>query len=156
MLNTVEKGLTTAYWLRQGCIMLVSNLLFLGFFGWGVYAAFTAYRLETNGAVTEGVVIQMEESRTDGNTTYSPVIEFQVNGQSYTFENNISSNPPQYEVGDRVAVRYDREDPSTAQIDKWSERWLMPVILIPAMCFTALVVNGLAFLSWRKGRILVD
>jgi len=156
MLNTVEKGLTTAYWLRQGCIMLMINLLFLGFFGWGVYAAVTAYRLETNGAVTEGVVIGMDESTTDGNTTYSPVIEFQVDGQSYTFENNISSNPPQYKLGERVAVRYDKSDPSTAQIDKWTERWLMPVILIPVMCFAGLLVNGLAFFSWRKGRDLVN
>jgi hypothetical protein len=151
-MDKVEKGLSAMYWIRQGCIMLGVNLLLAGFFLWGVYAAFTAYRLETNGAVTEGVVIEMDESTTDGSTTYSPIIEYQVNGQTYTFDGGISSNPPQYHVGERVSVRYDKADPSTAQIDKWSERWLMPVILIPAMCFTALLVNGFAFFAWRKGR----
>ena len=150
-MDKVEKGLSTMYWIRQGCIMLGVNLLLAGFFLWGVYAAFTAYRLETNGAVTEGIVIEMDESTTDGSTTYSPIVEYQVDGQTYTFDGGISSNPPQYHVSERVSVRYDKTDPSTAQIDKWSERWLMPVILIPAMCFTALLVNGFAFLAWRKG-----
>lgn len=156
MLNTVEKGLSFAYWFRQGCILLLTNLMFLGFFGWGVYAAYTAYRLETNGAVTEGIVIQMDASTTDGSTTYSPIIEFQANGQTYSFDGNVSSNPPQYQVGDKVNVRYDKDDPSTAQIDKWSERWLMPVILIPTMCIAGLIVNIVLFLSWRKNRSLYD
>lgn len=151
MLNKVEKGLSTAYWIRQGCVMIGVNLLLAGFFAWGVYAALTAYRLETNGAVTEGIVIEMDASTTDGSTTYSPIVEYQVDGQTHTLDGNVSSYPPQYRVGDRVSVRYDRSDPSRAQIDKWSERWLMPVILIPAMCLTALLVNGIAFLSWRKG-----
>ncbi len=156
MLNTVEKGLSFAYWFRQGCILLLTNLMFLGFFGWGVYAAYTAYRLETNGAVTEGSVIQMDASTTDGSTTYSPIIEFQANGQTISFDGNVSSNPPQYQVGDKVNVRYDKNDPSIAQIDKWSERWLMPVILIPTMCIAGLIVNIVLFLSWRKNRSLYD
>ena len=156
MLNTVEKGLSFAYWFRQGCILLFTNLMFLGFFGWGVYAAYTGYRLETNGAVTEGSVIQMDASTTDGSTTYSPIIEFQANGHSYSFDGNVSSNPPQYQVGDKVNVRYDKDDPSTAQIDKWSERWLMPVILIPTMCIAGLIVNIVLFFSWRKNRSAFD
>ena len=156
MLNTVEKGLSFAYWFRQGCILLLTNLMFLGFFGWGVYAAYTAYRLETNGAVTEGIVIQMDASTTDGSTTYSPIIEFQANGQTISFDGNVSSNPPQYQVGDKVNVRYDKDDPSIAQIDKWGERWLMPVILIPTMCIAGLIVNIVLFLSWRKNRSLYD
>ena len=156
MLNTVEKGLSFAYWFRQGCVLLVTNLMFLGFFGWGVYAAYTAYRLETNGAVTEGTVVQMDPSTTDGITTYSPIIEFQANGQTISFDGNVSSNPPQYQVGDKVNVRYDKDDPSTAQIDKWSERWLMPVILIPTMCIAGLIVNIVLFVSWRKNRSLYD
>ena len=150
MLNTVEKGLSVAYWFRQGCVLLLSNLLFLGFFGWGVYAAFTAYRLETNGAITEGVVTEMDASTSDGSTSYSPVVEFQVNGQTYSFDGNVSSNTPQYHVGQSVTVRYDKDDPSNAQIDKWTERWLMPVILIPSMCGSALIVNFVMFFSFRR------
>ncbi len=156
MLNKVEKGLSFVYWVRQGCILLVTNLMFLGFFGWGVYAAYTAYRLETNGVVTEGTVVQMDPSTTDGITTYSPIIEFQANGQTISFDGNVSSNPPQYQVGDKVKVRYAKDDPSTAQIDKWSERWLMPVILTPTMCIAGLIVNIVLFVSWRKNRSLYD
>lgn len=156
MLNKVEKGISVAYWFRQGCVLLLSNLMFLGFFGWGVYAASTAYRLETNGAITEGIVTEMDESTSDGSTSYSPIVEFQANGQTYSFDGNVSSYPPQYHVGQSVKVRYDKDDPSNAQIDKWTERWLMPVILIPSMCFAAIIVNGVILFSLRKGRDAIE
>lgn len=150
-----QKKISAVYWGVQGCALLGLNLMLLGFLGWGVYAAYTAYRLETRGAATEGIVVAMDESNSDGTTTYSPIVEYQVNGQTYRFDSNNSTYPPQYAVGDRVAVRYAQDDPSTAQIDAWSERWLMPVILVPAMCLTLLVINVLAFLSFRKGRDII-
>jgi hypothetical protein len=51
-------------------------------------------------------------------------------------------------------VLYDPADPNTAQINKWTERWLMPVILIPAMIFAALIVNFFLIRSfWRNETI---
>jgi hypothetical protein len=55
-----------------------------------------------------------------------PIIEFEANGQTYSFEGGNASYPPAYDVGEEVSVLYDPADPNTAQINKWTERWLMP------------------------------
>jgi hypothetical protein len=76
------------------------NLFFAGFCLWGVYAAYTGWQLQTRGERTTGTVIRMEESSTSegGCCVYSPVIEFDVNGQAYSFEGGNASYPPEYEV----------------------------------------------------------
>jgi hypothetical protein len=54
-------------------------------------------------------------------------------------------------VGEAVSILYDPADPDTAQINKWSERWLFPLIIIPAMILTALVVNFFMIRAfWRN------
>lgn len=139
--------------LRLGCTILFANLFLGGFCLWGVYAGYMSWTLEQNGAETTGHVVRLEESSNGdgGCCVYSPVIEFEASGQAWTFESNNASSPPAYEVGEAVPVLYDPADPNTAQIDHWAERWLMPVILVPAMLLTALILNfflGRAF--WRN------
>ncbi len=41
----------------------------------------------------------------------------------------------------QVEVIYDPANPDTAQINKWTERWLFPIIIIPVMILAALVMN---------------
>ena len=157
-LNTAEKvgsGLNKLY---IGCAVIFANLFFAAFCLWGVYALFTAYKLETSGSTTTGTVIEMEESSTSegGCCVYSPVIEFQVNGQTYTFDGGNASNPPAYRVGETVPVIYDPNDPDTAQINKWSERWLFPLIIIPAMLFAALLTTFFLVRAWRRNESIIE
>jgi len=78
-------------------------------------------------------------------------VEFQVDGQKYSFESDNASDPPAYKVGQEVNVIYHPSDPNTAQINKWSERWLFPIIIIPTMIFTALILNFFLIRSfWRN------
>ena len=152
-LGTVEKAAGVANRLYIGCIIIFANLFFAGFCLWGVYAAYTSWTLEQNGETVTGEVVRLEESNSSegGCCVYSPVIEFQANGQTYSFEGDNASYPPAYEVGEEVSVLYDPADPDTAQINKWSERWLMPIILIPAMLFAALLVNFFMIRAfWRN------
>ena len=147
----IENAISTVDRVRSGCILLLANLFLMAFCSWGVYAANVALQLEQNGVTTEGIVVAMEESNTDGSSTWSPVVEFRVDGQPRQFDGGISSNPPQYKVGDRVTVRHDRTDPSRVQIDSWAERWLMPILLIPSMLIAAVVLNIVMLRSWRRG-----
>lgn len=149
--NTAEKVGRGANKLAIGCTTLLANLFFGAFCLWGVYAATVAYRLETTGIVTPGTVTGLEESTTDGSTTYSPVVEFTANGQTYTFESDNASSPPAYQVGETVNVRYDPADPSTAQIDKLTERWLMPILLIPSMLCGSIILTFVMVRAWRRG-----
>mgnify|MGYP003525821108 FL=1 len=157
-LNAAEKvgsGLNKLY---IGCSIIFANLFFAAFCLWGAYALFTAYTLETSGSTTNGTVIEMEESSTTevNGCVYSPVIQFQVNGQTYTFDGGNASDPPAYEVGESVSVIYDPAAPNTAQINKWSERWLFPIIIIPAMIFASILVTVYLVRAWRRNETVFE
>ncbi len=149
-LDNVSKGVNRV---QIGCTAVVINLLFIGFCLWGVYAGFTNWKLQTNGETATGTVVYLnEQSDSEGGCcTYVPVVEFNANGQVYSIEGNTASYPPAYELGERVPVLYDPADPQSAQIDKWSERWLFPIIIIPSMLIAALVTNFFMVRSWRRG-----
>jgi len=151
--NAVEKVAGAANRLYIGCATIFANLFFAGFCLWGVYAGYISWQLEQNGETTTGIVVQMEASSCSegGCCVYSPVIEFVAGGQTFSFEGDTASDPPAYEVGEAVSILYDPADPDTAQINKWSERWLFPLIIIPAMILTALVVNFFMIRAfWRN------
>ena len=141
--NAVEKAGGVANRLQIGCWTIFFNLFFAGFCLWGAYAGYVSWKLDSEGEKTTGKVIRLEESNDSesGCCVYSPVIEFEANGQTFTFEGDNASDPPAYDVGEEVNVIYDPKDPDTAQINKWTERWLFPIIIIPVMILAALVMN---------------
>jgi hypothetical protein len=154
--DAVEKvtgGLNRLY---IGCITIFGNLFFLAFCLWGAYAAYNSYNLGKNGETTTGIVTKLEESSDSDGTccTYSPVIEFRASGQTYTFESDNASYPPEYEVGQEVNILYNPQKPNNAQINKPLERWLMPVILIPAMILTSLIFTFAMIRAWRKNEYM--
>ena len=151
-LNAVEKASGAANRLYIGCITIAANLFFAAFCLWGAYAGYVSWTLQQNGETTTGVVTTLEESNdSDGGCcVYSPVIEFTANGQTYSFESDNASYPPAYDVGEQVSMLYDPADPNTAQINKWTERWLFPIIIIPAMIIAALILNFFMIRAWWR------
>jgi hypothetical protein len=149
-LDAVEKGASR---LQVGCWIIFGNLFLAAFCLWGVYAAYTSWRLQNEGVTTTGTVVRLEESNSSegGCCVYSPVIEFSANGQTHSFEGGNASDPPAYDVGEVVNVIYDPADPATAQINKWTERWLFPILIIPAMIVTALILNFFMIRAWIRG-----
>ncbi len=151
--DTVEKASGVANRLWNGCILIFANLFFAGFCLWGAYAGYISWTLEQEGVTTTGTVVRLEESDSaeGGCCVYSPVIEFTVDGQTYSFDGDTASDPPAYRVGEEVSVLYHPDEPETAQINKWTERWLFPIIIIPAMILTALIVNIVLIRAiWRN------
>jgi hypothetical protein len=151
-MQTIEKGFNIFNHLRTGCILVFANLFFLGFCMWGVYAGYISWKLQQEGQITAGLVVEMEESESpEGGRVYSPIIEFNIGGQTYSIEGDTASNPPAYHAGQEVRVIYDPSNPNTAQIDKFTERWLMPLCLIPSMVIAALLTNFFVIRAWRRG-----
>ena len=142
--------------LQIGCWTVFFNLFFAGFCLWGVYAAYTSWQLQSNGVTAPGTVVRLSE-RSDaegGCCTYVPVIDFNVNDQVYTFEGDNASYPPAYEVGEQVNVRYDPTNPNTAQIDSFFERWIFPILIIPAMILATVILNFFMIRAWRRGEYI--
>ena len=67
-----------------------------------------------------------------------------------------ASNPPAYPVGEEVPVLYDPARPETAQINKWTEGWPFPIIIIPAMILAALLANFFMIRAWRRGESILE
>ena len=142
--------------LQTGCWAVLLNLLFAGFCLWGVLAVQTSWKLETEGVTTTGIVASMKETTdTEGSCcVYSPVIEFQAGGRTYSFPGGTATYPPQYQVGQSVQVRYHPSDPENAQIENFFDRWLVPIISILAILLTAIIVNLFIMLAlWRGSRL---
>jgi len=154
--NAVEKVGGVANRLQIGCWTIFFNLFFAGFCLWGVYAGYISWKLDNEGVTTTGIVVSLDESDDSegGCCVYSPVIEFEAGGQTYSFDGGNASYPPAYEVGEQVEVIFDPAAPDTAQINKWTERWLFPIIIVPVMILAALILNFFMIRSfWRNDPI---
>ncbi len=133
--------------IQTGCLVIFLNLVFLSLLGGGGYIAYNNYQLRTGGASTTGTVIRLEESTSDGSTTYSPVFQYVVNGQTYEFESQNSSSPPTHRVGDEDTIYYDPTNPEKAQVDSFMDMWLAPGLLL---CFGGggFIIANVVALIW--------
>ena len=132
----------------RGCGWLLINLFVLGFLCWSLYEGFVGFRVESNGETTEGYVSDLQLR--DGGT-YRAEITFEVNGQSYSFSDTTSSNPPRFDLGETVTVQYDRSNPNMARIDSQFPTWLFPSCAIAFLFVALIVVNIWGWRAWKRG-----
>ena len=152
-IQVVERKLS---YLQTGCWFVLGNLFLAAFCAWGVYASYSSWKFQTGGETTTGTVTRLNVVRTSEGSGYAPVVEYQVASRSYSFESDSVSDPPDYEPGEQVNVRYLIEDPATARIDSWTQHWLFPATIIPAMLLTALILNFYILQAWRRGEAFGD
>ncbi len=98
------------------------------------------FRLETAGVRTTGTVIDIVGSDdTDGHWTYRALVRFRIADASVQFYDSVGGNPAPLQMGDRVAVLYFADAPSSAIVD----RGVVENAFIPAL----LLAGGL-FAGW--------
>jgi len=149
----VDRASDTFSKIYGGCGLLVVNLLILGFLCWGIYKGVVGVMVEINGEVTEGSVIRLEPR--DGGT-FRAKFEFEVNGVTYTFDDDSSSNPPKYGLGETVTIRYDRNDPNRASIDSVFPLWLFPSCTTAGLIIALVVVNFFGIRAVKRGDEIID
>ncbi len=87
---------------------------------------FLATALTTNGTV----VAFMHGRRSKGGITYRPQVAFTTSeGVDSVFTDQLGSNPPRFQVGQEVSVRYDPKDPRNARLAGRFGLWLVPMLL---------------------------
>lgn len=104
----------------------------------------------------QGVVVELVPSWSSDNghrsssPTYASHVRFTTDsGQNLSFVENMSSNPPRHEPGQRVTVLYDPAKPSRARIDDfWGRHGALIIIGPLGMVFT-LVGGGITFFTIR-------
>lgn len=119
----------------------------------GVLAVRTAGFLADAKAV-DGVVVGLDEqysSSENGSTrsTYHAEVAYEVGGQALGFTDRIGTNPPRYDVGERVTVLYDPADPGDARLDAAYGYWLETIFGLVALALAGAGVPVL--LVWTRG-----
>jgi hypothetical protein len=125
----------------SGCLWIGLNLMFLMFLVIGGWYGYGSWNLVKGGATADGAVVAMDESDSDGSTTYAPIIDYVVDGETYTMNSSSYSSPPAYHVGQAVRVVYDKANPGKARIDNFWELWLLPIIFISIAALFGLIFN---------------
>jgi hypothetical protein len=78
----------------------------------------------------QATVTQMVYSSSSDGGGYSPVFRFRtLEGQEVEVAENLSSNPPQFKVGQTIEVLYDPQNPHNARIKKWFNLYFVPLLL---------------------------
>ena len=145
-----------------------SFLNWLGWFfalnlAWLLLAALTAwlgwrsYTLTANGSIAEGTVVRLlEEDQTAFASDFYPIVEFQVDGQTYSVQSQNSyrwwNRYLRFPVGKQVEMRYNPANPESAEINSWWDIWNESIILGVFTVLSAIGVNVYLLLRWRSRR----
>ena len=136
--NTVySTGRRIAYVFMGLFFFLIGGVLTL----WGIFNYSDRVKEMDSFEKTTGAVVRLREVPPTENSgiTYAPVISFtDAKGNKYEYESKNSSDPPAYEIGEKVAMRYDMKDPDDAFIDTFWGRWsgtliifVFPLVVFP-------------------------
>jgi len=110
--------------------------------GIGLYNASYSFGTEK----TQATVIRIESG--------SPVVEYDVKGNHFSLRSPISATSPSYTIGEKVNVLYRPRDPSAAQIDTFTDRWLFPSMFTGIGLISMLIgIFGPRFLNNLTGTI---
>ncbi len=96
------------------------------------------------------------EDETAFDSDFTPVVEFQVGGRTYTVQSQNTyrwwNRYTRFPVGGKVTVRYETANPQNAEINSWWDIWNEPIILGMFTVIAAIVINSYLFFRWRAQR----
>ena len=132
--------------------MLLNIFLIIGVCLIGIAGALAAkeHRWLCAAQVTEGRVTEMIATRgSKGKASYKPRVEFTgMDGARHTFVRSYSTSPPEFTVGEKVAVAYDAA--YSGRILTFGQRFGFALILGAIGLMLATIGGG-----WKMGRHFV-
>ncbi|MGY0022808.1 DUF3592 domain-containing protein [Streptomyces sp. cg35] len=152
-------GRDARWWITFGGIAFGALFLAIGLVLGGMSVS-----LAVSGKHAEGTVVHMEwssgtssgssrKSRGSGPSAHPVVLFTPAGGESVTFRSSAGSNPPAYDVGDRVDVLYRADDPEDAQIDGFLSMWLLPLIFSGIGLVILAIATAFAVARRRRSRV---
>jgi hypothetical protein len=106
-----------------------------------------------NASIAQGIVVNLEPSRSSDSTTYRPVVQFTTQtGEKIEFASAASSNPPAYSKGEHVEVLYLAAKPQEARINGYFSLWGGATIVGALGGIFFLVGAGIIVASLLKNR----
>jgi len=128
------RGQGAGRWIAFGVITFGALFLGIGLILTGISVSFL-----TDAERAQGTVVALEWRNDHVGTSHQrrvkdkpaayPVVEFtSADGTPRKFRNSTGSNPPSYEVGERVEVLYHADSPEDARINGFASLWLLPLV----------------------------
>jgi hypothetical protein len=122
-------------------VVLLASLVGVGF---AIHAQIA--EVEAMSARAEATVVGVRKVRTEKGHNRYVVYRWTYEGE--TFEQDSRGTDESAEVGDRVPIQFDPDDPKLVGEDSWGSRWAIVVVLcLPAALFLGLLLlvglNGL-------------
>lgn len=78
-----------------------------------------------------------------------PVIDYEYNGEMYSYYSAVTSNPPSYEMGEQVEVFVNPNNPNDVIVNTFTERWFV-ITLIGGMGLLFFGIGMAVFFAFRK------
>lgn len=129
-----------------GRIFMTVGLLMIGV---AAYFVYSNRQFEQRARPVQGTVVDFQSyvSTNDNSSTtmYKPVFEYVFNGKTYTYVSTTSSSSPEFEVGEKVNILVNPQNPEDVLVDSFLEKWLISLILgIMGTFFT-----GMGYVAYR-------
>lgn len=141
-----------ALWIAGG----IFGLAGLGMLVGGGFMARNTLAFRARAVSAEGVVVDLIQKRdSKGSSTWSPEVEYRTaDGETRTYVSSSSSNPPAWDRGEKVTLRYDPDNPERVRLDGFMDNWFGPTILGGMGAVFSLVGFGIIAAAIRKRRML--
>lgn len=128
-----------------GLIFMSIGMVMLAVAGYLIYAH---QQFEKNAVTVKGTVVEFQSyiSNNDNSSTtmYTPVFEYEYKGKKYTYVSTSGSNVKEYEVGERIDILVDPENPDDVLVNSFMEKWFVSVLL----GFMGTLFTGLGYVAY--------
>jgi hypothetical protein len=125
-----------------GIFLLIVSVMFLAA---GGIIYFLQEHSISNSDLVSGVVTEMKTIDTGGS---APVVAYEWNGEKRSYESNYYASPPDYEVGQRVSLYINRDEPDDIIVDTFVDRYALIVgLLVPGV---VLLLISIVFLYFAR------
>jgi len=118
------------------------------------FGVYTAVFVSRSIAVdAEVVALSAVPSQEDNSTNFAPTFVFKAeDGRIYTVTSAVATNPPEFEVGERVRAVYIRSSPGSAKLDSFLQLWFGTIVCVGLGSFFSFA--GYLLLRFERQRSL--
>ena len=117
-----------------------------------VFLGWRSFTLSVSGETATAVVVRLLEDDVLFTSDFSPAVEFQADGQTYSVQSQNTyrwwNRYLRFPIEREVEVVYDPANPASAEINSWWDIWNETIILGIFTFIAAVVVN--AYLIFRR------
>lgn len=144
-------------WGKEILLFMALNSIWVVMALFAVWLGWRSYTLSTKGSLAQGTVVRiLEDDKAAFDSDFNPVVEFQVNGTTYTVQsqNNYRwwNRYTRFPIGGQVQMLYDPANPQSAEVNSWFDIWTEPLLLAIFTAIIAVALNVYLLIRWRAMR----